>query len=239
MCGWGLSFFRWSGIDGMKLSVVMATMNEEGAVANVIGEALRYGAPWGPEVVVVDSSADRTAEIASGLGARVIRQEAQGHGTALRTGMLAAEGDVILTTDCDETYPMDHIPRFMELIEKEGYDAVSGRRILGENQAMPLANRMANWVFAALVRLLYRIPTHDVTTGMHALRKDVVRSIPWKTNYSFPAELIVRTVQRSYKWREIDIPYRERTGEVTLNRFRSGRAYVGFIVGHRFRRERV
>ena len=225
-------------IECMKLSVVMATMNEEGAVSNVIGDALKYGAAWSPEIVVMDSSTDRTAEIASDLGAHVIRQEPQGHGAALRTAMLAAKGDVILTTDCDETYPMDYIPRFMELIEKASYDAVSGNRIHGENRTMPLANRMANWLFAALVRLLYRIPTHDVTTGMHALRRDVVHSIPWKTNYSFPAELIIRTAQRGFRWHEMKIPYRERTGDVTLNRFRSGWAYVGFIVGHRFRRER-
>ncbi len=217
----------------------MATMNEERAIAKVIGDILKHGAFWNPEIVVVDSSEDRTPEIAGELGARVILQKPQGHGTALREGMLAAEGEVIITTDCDETYPMEYIPRFMELIESQGYDAVSGNRIHSENRSMPLANKVANWSFAALVRLLYRIPTHDVTTGMHAFRRQVMHAIPWKTNYSFPAELIIKTVQSGYKWREINIPYRERIGEVTLNRFRSGRAYIRFIIGNRFRIKRV
>ena len=218
----------------MKISVVMATMNEERAIPKVIGDILKYGAPWSPEIVVVDSSGDRTPKIAGDLGARVILQRPQGHGVALREGMLAAEGEVVITTDCDETYPMEYIPRFMELIENQGYDAVSGNRMHRENHSMPLANKVANRSFAALVRFLYRIPTHDVTTGMQAFKRHVVHSIAWKTNYSFTAELIIKTVQSGYRWREINIPYRERIGEVTLNRFRSGRAYIRFIVGHRF-----
>ena len=218
----------------MTISVVMPTMNEEGAVGKVIGDALKHGAPWNPEIVVVDSSKDRTPEIAQSLGARVIRQEPRGHGLALRAAMLAAKGDVVITTDCDDTYPMGYIPRFMELIERDGYDVVSGNRIHRGNRAMPFANKAANRSFASLVRLLYRISTHDVTTGMHAFKREVVHGISWETNYSFPCELIVKTVQHGYRWRELDIPYRERIGEVTLNRWRSGKAYMHFIVGYRF-----
>jgi glycosyltransferase involved in cell wall biosynthesis len=221
-------------VDSIKISIVMPTMNEEAAVGKVIGDALKHSAPWDPEIVVVDSSSDRTPEIASALGVRVIRQEPHGHGLALRAAMLAARGDVVITTDCDDTYPMEYIPKFIDLIEKEGYDAVSGNRINRLNKAMPLANTLANRSFAALVRLLYRIPAHDVTTGMHAFRRDVIHSIAWETNYSFPCELIVKTVRHGYRWRELDIPYRERIGEVTLNRWRSGRAYLRFIVGYRF-----
>ena len=217
----------------MKISVVMPTMNEEGAVGKVVADALRHGAPWGPEVVVVDSSRDRTPEMAAAGGARVIRQEPRGHGLALRAAMREAAGDVVVTTDCDDTYPMEYIPHFMELIERGGYDAVSGNRIHRGNKAMPFANRAANSLFAFLVRLLYGIPAHDVTTGMHAFRREVIHAIPWETNYSFPAELIIKTVKKGYRWKEIDIPYRERIGEVTLNRWRSGKAYLRFIIGYR------
>ena len=217
----------------MKISVVMPTLNEEGIIAKVIGDALKYGAPWSPEIVIVDSSTDRTPEIAGSLGARVIRQEPRGHGLALRAGMLASDGDVIITADCDDTYPMEYIPRFMELIEDEGCDAVSGNRIHSGNRSMPASNKIANRAFAALVRLLHGIPAHDVTTGMHAFRRRVIHEITWETNYSFPTELIIKTVKNGYKWREIRIPYRERVGEVTLNRWRSGKAYIRFIVGYR------
>jgi glycosyltransferase involved in cell wall biosynthesis len=221
----------------MRISVVMPAMNEEEAVKRVIQDALKHGDRWEPEIVVVDSSTDRTPEIAAGLGARVIRQEPRGHGVALRTAMLAAEGDVVITTDCDDTYPMDYIPKFMNLIEERGYDAVSGNRIHGGNRSMPLANRIANWSFAKLVRVLYGISTNDVTTGMHAFRRELIHKIPWQANYSFPAELIIKTVRNDYSWKEIRIPYRERIGEVTLHRWRSGKAYLRFIIGYRFSRK--
>lgn len=217
----------------MRISVVMPTMNEEQAVEKVIGDARVHGAPWNPEIVLVDSSTDRTPQIAESMGARVIRQPPQGHGRALAAAMRAASGDVVITTDCDDTYPMHAIPRVMSLIEKDGFDAVSGSRMHRGNRAMPLANRAANWLFAFLVRRLYGIPVHDVTTGMHAFRREVIHSIAWETNYAFPAELIIKTVERGYRWRELDIPYRERTGEVTLNRWRSGKAYLRFIIGYR------
>jgi glycosyltransferase involved in cell wall biosynthesis len=182
----------------------------------------------------VDSSRDRTPEIAAASGARVIRQEPRGHGLALRAAMLAATGEVVITTDCDDTYPMQYIPLFLELISREGYDTVSGNRMHRGNRAMPFSNRVANRVFAALVRWLYRIPVHDVSTGMHAIRREVVHTIPWTANYAFPAELIIRTVKAGYRWTEIDIPYRDRVGEVTLRRWRSGKAYLRYILSYRF-----
>ena len=212
----------------------MATMNEEDAIAKVIRDALKHGAPWNPEIVIVDSSKDKTPEIARGLGAKVFWQKPQGHGVALRTAMLAATGDLIITADCDDTYPMESIPQFMQLIQDKGCDMVSGNRMHRGNRWMPLANKIANCTFALLVRLLYGIKTHDVTTGMHAIRREVVQSIAWKSNYSFPAELVIKTNENGFRWRELDIPYRERIGEVTLSRWRSGKAYLRFIVGNRF-----
>lgn len=218
----------------MKLSIAMATMNEEEAVAKVIRDAQKYGAPWNPEIVVVDSSKDKTPEIASGLGAKVIQQEPQGHGIALRTAMFAATGDVIITADCDDTYPMEYIPEFMKLVEQSGYDIVSGNRMKSGKHSIPFLNIVTIRLLALFVRLLYGIRTHDVTTGMHAVRREVVHSIDWKTNYSFPVELIIKSNQNGYNWRELIIPYRPRIGQIKLNRWRSGKAYLRFIVGNRF-----
>jgi len=217
----------------MKLSAVMATLNEEGAIGKVIEDVKKNTKGHELEIVVVDSSSDRTAEIAEGKGAKVIRQPKSGHGIALRAAMLAAGGDVIITTDCDDTYPMDYVPKFLELIGA-GYDVVSGNRMNRMTRAMPLSNRLANFGFALIVRILYGISTNDVTTGMFAIRREVVHAIPWETNYSFPAEIIIRTNLNGFKYKQIDIPYRGRIGEVTLNKWRSGKAYLRCFLKHRF-----
>lgn len=217
----------------MKISVVMPTLNEENAIGKVIDDIKANAKRYDLEIVVVDSSTDHTAEIAQSKGAVVIKQPKSGHGLALRKAMLSATGDIVITADCDDTYPMEYIPRFVEEIGK-GFDVISGNRMNRMNRAMPLSNRLANFGFAMMVRLLYGIKTNDVTTGMFAIKREVVHSIPWETNYSFPAEIVIRSNLEGYKFRQIDIPYRERIGEVTLNKWRSGKAYLRCFLKYRF-----
>ncbi len=210
----------------------MGTLNEEKAIGEVVAD-IQKATGGKAEIVVVDSSVDKTAEIAEGLGAKVIRQEPKGYGIAVRAALLAAGGDVIFTTDCDNTYPMEAIPEFLKWIEK-GYDIVSGSRIHRRNKAMPLSNKLANWLFATLTRLLYGIKTHDVTTGMRAYRREVIQNIKWESNYALPAELVIRSVLSGYKFKELEIDYRERIGEITLHKLRSGKAFLRCIFKYKF-----
>ena len=78
---------------GKRITVAMITMNEEGAVGKVIGD-IQNVVP-GAEIVIVDSSSDRTAEIAQSLGARVIKQfPPRGYGPAMDRALLASEREV-------------------------------------------------------------------------------------------------------------------------------------------------
>lgn len=209
----------------MKLSVVMATMNEAKSIECMIEEIRRYS-PGETEILIVDSSKDETREIAQRLGAKVIFQEPQGHGLALKTALHAASGDVIISADCDMTYPMDRLPDFLRLISEEGYDLVSGCRMTKElKKEMPLSNRLANFFFAAIVRFLYGIDTHDVSTGMFAMIREYAQ-IDWKGNFSLPAEIIVRSKLLNKRYLEVPIKYELRIGETTLNKWRSGKAYL-------------
>jgi glycosyltransferase involved in cell wall biosynthesis len=218
----------------LSLSVVTITLNEEKAIGKVIRD-IQAATGNGCEILVVDSSTDKTPEIAESLGARVIRQEPRGYGVAMRTALLSGSGDVIITTDCDDTYPMEKIPEFTKLIE-DGFDIVSGSRLRGHlrPENMPAMNWFGNWVFATMTACLYGFDTTDVTTGMRAYRREVLHSIEWETNYALPAELIIRPFLAGYKIKEIAIPYRERVGEITLNKWRSGKAFLRGITKYKF-----
>ncbi len=222
--------------NGVKLSVVMPTFNEEKALPLMVESIRMHTAAYDTEILIVDSSRDETPRIAERLGVRVINQPPRGHGIALRTAITAASGDLVITSDCDNTYPMDAIPRFVDLLTDGGYDIVAGNRLgLPEvRRAMPAANLWANRAFALIVRLLYRIPTHDVTTGMFGLRRELIHAIPWETNYSFPSELIIRSSLSGRRFVEVPIRYSLRVGEVTLNRWRSGKAYLRCFLKYRF-----
>ncbi|MDX1746646.1 MAG: glycosyltransferase family 2 protein, partial [Halobacteriales archaeon] len=148
------------------VSVVMGAYNEEAAIGQVLEDIQRV-TDGRAEVVVVDSSTDRTPEIAREYGARVVEQEPQGYGVAVREALLSATRPVVVTTDCDDTYPMEALPRFLELIN-EGYDVVSGDRLYHGARTMPGLNRLGNHAFALLASLLLGERVHDTTTGMRA-----------------------------------------------------------------------
>jgi glycosyltransferase involved in cell wall biosynthesis len=209
------------------VSVVMGTYNEEEAVGTVLSDVDRV-TDGRAEVICVDGSDDRTPDIAREHGARVVEQEPRGYGVAVREALFQASGDVIVTTDCDNTYPMEALPRFLELIN-EGYDVVSGDRLYHGADAMPTLNRLGNLAFALLATGLMGRRVHDTTTGMRAYRREVVRSIRWTENTGLSAELLIRPLMRGYEVREEPIEYDERAGETKLDPVSGGYAIAKSI----------
>lgn len=221
--------------DKASISVVMPAFNEEDVIFKVVSDIRKYTVDYPTEIIIVDSSRDKTPQIARELGVKVIEQEPAGHGIALRTAIKNAGGDVIITADCDNTYPMEKIPELVKMITEDGYDIISCNRLTKElKDQMPLSNKLANLAFAFIVRLLYGICAHDVTTGMFAMKREVARGIMWETNYSFPSEIIIRSNLMGLRYTEIPIPYRVRIGTVKLNKWRSGKAYLKCFLKYKF-----
>ncbi|MBZ6494315.1 dolichyl-phosphate hexose transferase [Natrinema longum] len=202
------------------LSVVMGTYNEEEAIGKVLAD-IEDVTDGKAEVVCVDGSSDRTPEIAREHGATVIEQEPQGYGVAVRAAILEPDRPIVVTTDCDDTYPMEQLPEFLALIN-DGHDVVSGDRLYHGADAMPGFNRFGNQVFAAVASVLMGTRVHDTTTGMRAYRRDVVESIEWTENTGLSAELLIRPLMRGYDVREHPIEYRERAGQTKLDPLQGG-----------------
>ena len=210
------------------LAVVMGTYNEEAAVGTVLSDIADVTDDRA-EVVCVDSSDDRTPEIAREHGATVIEQPPRGYGHAVREAVLTPDRPVIVTTDCDDTYPMERLPQFVELIN-EGYDVVSGDRLYHGADAMPEFNRFGNASFASVASVLAGERVHDTTTGMRAYRRELLHDIEWTENTGLSAELLLRPLIRGYRVREEPIPYRERAGETKLDPLGGGAAIAKSIV---------
>jgi len=210
------------------VSVVMGTYNEEAAVGSVLSDIDRV-TDGAAEVICVDGSSDRTPEIAREHGATVIEQEPQGYGVAVREAILAADRPIVVTTDCDDTYPMEQLPAFLEAIN-DGADVVSGDRLSLGADAMPPFNRLGNATFALVASALVGRRVRDTTTGMRAYRREVVQSIEWTENTGLSAELLIRPIMRGYDVREIPIAYRERAGETKLDPLVGGAAIATSIV---------
>jgi glycosyltransferase involved in cell wall biosynthesis len=210
------------------LSVVMGTYNEEAAIGTVLSDIARV-TDGRAEVVCVDGSDDRTPEIAREHGATVVEQEPQGYGVAVREALLTPDRPVVVTTDCDDTYPMEALPRFLEYVN-EGYDVVSGDRLYHGADAMPAFNRLGNHLFALLASALMGERVHDTTTGMRAYRREVIEKIDWTENTGLSAELLIRPLMRGYEVREEPISYAERAGETKLDPIEGGAAIAKSIL---------
>lgn len=210
------------------LSVVMGTYNEAEAIGTVLDDIAAVTGDQA-EVVCVDGSDDRTPEIAREHGARVMEQAPQGYGVAVEAALAAADRPIVVTTDCDDTYPMERLPDFLDRIN-EGYDVVSGDRLYHGADTMPSFNRVGNHAFAALASALLGERVHDTTTGMRAYRSEVIRKIDWSENTGLSAELLIRPLMREYDVCEIPIEYSERAGETKLDPISGGYAIAKSIL---------
>jgi glycosyltransferase involved in cell wall biosynthesis len=215
-------------ISFQDVSVVMASLNEEAAIEKTLDDILKYTNNTA-EIVIVDGSTDNTPRLAEKKGARVIRQQPRGYGIAMKAALMAATRNVIITMDCDGTYPAEAIPEFIEYMQK-GYDVVSGSRVMCYKKSMTPLNRLGNIAFARLTSVLYGIPVTDVTTGMRAYNREVIHSIDWTENVGLSAELLFRPAKHNYKIIEIPIKYRVRLGETKLNPITGGMGIFKSII---------
>ncbi|HVB79052.1 MAG TPA: glycosyltransferase family 2 protein [Candidatus Binataceae bacterium] len=199
-----------------RITVAMITRNEERAVAKVIGD-IRRALPV-VEVLIVDSSSDRTAEIAEAAGARVIRQlPPRGYGPAMDAALHASRREVIVTLDCDDTYPVEFIEPMARMVLEEGYDLVDGSRLAGKPAAMPWVNYFANWGFALLASLLFLHRVRDLHSGMRAYRRSLLDRLRYDARgAALPVELLLRPIREGYRVKTVTIPYRPRIGESTM-----------------------
>jgi glycosyltransferase involved in cell wall biosynthesis len=199
-----------------SVSVIIPAFNEHLAVGSVVQEVLRtldhHGIP-GEVIVVDDGSSDNTGQAARLAGARVMRHRSnRGYGSALKTGIMAANYNYILITDADGTYPCEYIPLLVAGLEKA--DMVVGAR-MGKNVAIPMVRRPAKWVLNKLANYVagHRIP--DLNSGLRAFRKNIARQyfaiLP--DQFSFTTTITLAMHCDNYAVQYIPIDYLPRKGK--------------------------
>lgn len=196
----------------MRVTVSMITMNEEGSVAAIIKDIQRI-IP-GAEILIVDSSKDATPIIAQELGAKVIRQfPPRGYGPAMERALREGTREVVVTLDCDDTYPVDKIPELAALILDQRYDLVDASRLKSKPQAMPWLNYFANVFFAGIASVLFFRKLTDLHSGMRAYRKSMIDALSFQANgAALPVELLLKPIILGYKVHSVFIDYHERIG---------------------------
>ncbi len=201
----------------MKLSVVIPCLNESETVGECVKTARLAIDSLGlvGEVIVADNaSSDRSAEIAGAEGARVVRIEAKGYGSALDGGIRSSRGEFIIMGDADGSYNFGELARFLERWQA-GFELVVGCRMPSgggtiEPGAMPFLHRwLGNPVFSFMSRWWFHAPIHDVNCGLRGFTRDLYERIrPQAHGMSFAAEMIIKAAQQGAAITEVPLAFR-------------------------------
>lgn len=217
----------------------MPCLNEAKSLEYCITEAKRIVSlsRIDAEILIADNgSTDGSVEIAQKLGARVIHVDNKGYGAALRGGISAARGNIIVVADADGSYDFSEVPKFIYAIEVLKADLVIGNRFRGgiERNAMPILHRyLGNPVLSFLGRLFYRTEIRDFHCGMRAIRKSSFSKLSLSSyGMEFASEIIVRALMAGQKVVEIPTKLRKdlRGRKSHLNTWRDGWAHLIFLM---------
>jgi glycosyltransferase involved in cell wall biosynthesis len=159
-----------------KVSIIIPAFNEESGIKNTISSIPRskiHEQGYCLEILVIDgNSTDLTRDVALQLGAKVIVEKLKGYGRALKTGIYAARGNIIVTIDADGSYPTEFIPEYLQELDEKGLDFISVNRFSKmEKGAMSVMHRIGNKVLSLVMRLLYSVDLKDSQSGMWVMKK--------------------------------------------------------------------
>ncbi len=218
----------------LRITVITPCLNEELGIEQV----LRGMPDYVDEVIVVDNgSTDRTSAVAESFGAIVIREDVRGYGRAYKRGFRAASGDVIVTLDGDQSYPVDAISYLLEAFLHLNVDFLNASRFpVRDKQAMSTKHRIGNLVLSVAMSLLYFRWVRDSQSGMWVLRRSILDRMSLESDgMSFSEEIKIEALKSSdIRFAEISIMYSSRLGEIKLNPWRDGMNNLLFLVKKRF-----
>lgn len=204
------------------ISIVIPAFEEEARLGDSVEKILRYikSENLSAELIVVDDgSNDTTAEIGEKACAlfpeiqtKVIRYETnRGKGYAVKTGLLAAQGDIALFSDADLSTPIEELPKLVRPIQDDQYDLTFGSRaldrsLIGAHQ--PWRREQGGKVFNFIVKTLTGLPFWDTQCGFKAFNMIKFRpllDVMQIERFGFDVEFLYVAHLRGLRLKEIPV----------------------------------
>lgn len=219
-----------------SVSIVMPCLDEEATVGVCVDKAVRWleRSRTPGEVVVIDNgSTDRSVEIATAAGARVIHERRRGYGQAYLRGFEEARGDYIVMGDSDDTYDFSDLSQLIAPLDR-GADMVVGNRFSGgiATGAMPWAHRyIGSPIINFVIRLFFGTRIGDSQSGFRAFRREAAQRLGLRSSgMELASEMIVSAARAGLTITEVPAPYALRRGESKLNTVRDGWRHLRFLL---------
>jgi glycosyltransferase involved in cell wall biosynthesis len=202
------------------LTVLMPVYNEARTVERAIASVLEAGELPERELIVVDDgSTDGTTAIADQVAAAdprvlVVRTTRNhGKGYAVRTGIQAAQGQLVAFTDADGSYGPEQLERVVAALEQA--PVAIGARLGSQSGAGPPLRRLASRVFNRIMRLLLGLPFSDTQCGLKGFRRDAAEAVFQRARvdgFAFDAEALLVARRLGIEVVEVPVRAEERQG---------------------------
>lgn len=204
----------------MKLSVIMPIYNEIHTVEEILRRVSNTSVAQ-QIILVDDGSTDGTSEILDRLTKdqthlQLIRHDKnRGKGAAVRTGIAAATGDLVLIQDADLEYDPRDIPSLLIPIQEGIADVVYGSRFLGAPRRSTMFWHMvANKLLTLMTNILYNSILSDMETGYKLFNREIIQNIPLNAKrFDFEPEVTAKMLKRKIRIFEVPITFNPREYE--------------------------
>jgi glycosyltransferase involved in cell wall biosynthesis len=205
-------------MEPWTLSVIIPVYNEETTVETAVRRV--RAVPLDLEIIAIDDgSGDGTRGVLERLRHEAVLDQLllhdvnQGKGVAVRNGIQAATGQVLVVQDADLEYDPAELPRLLEPIRRGRADAVFGSRFLGgPRRVLYFWHRLGNGVLTLVSNLFTDLNMTDMETCYKMIRTDLAKALPLRARrFGIEPEITAKLAQAGARIYEVPISYHGRT----------------------------